>query len=153
MLHGQEGRRLLRRPRAHPLLRPPLQVRSVPIRKDDEVTVVRGNFKGREGKVIQVYRKKWVIHIERISREKVNGEQLLLWRAAPPQQLASRGDSNSLVQPGNAWALLPEGGCKRAASRQQPARSSEPRVALQLACRTAGQQQIEALWHAAGTAS
>lgn len=49
------------------------QVRAVPIRKDDEVQVVRGSFKGREGKVVQVYRKKWVIHIERITREKVNG--------------------------------------------------------------------------------
>ena len=48
-------------------------VRAVPIRKDDEVQVVRGNFRGREGKVVQVYRKKWVIHIERITREKVNG--------------------------------------------------------------------------------
>ena len=45
----------------------------MPIRKDDEVTVVRGSFTGREGKVVQVYRKKWVIHIERITREKVNG--------------------------------------------------------------------------------
>jgi ribosomal protein L24 len=49
------------------------QVRAVPIRKDDEVQVVRGTFKGREGKVVQVYRRKWVIHIERITREKVNG--------------------------------------------------------------------------------
>eukprot|EP01025_Chloroclados_australasicus_P022204 TRINITY_DN23007_c0_g1_i1.p2 TRINITY_DN23007_c0_g1~~TRINITY_DN23007_c0_g1_i1.p2 ORF type:complete len:172 (-),score=14.22 TRINITY_DN23007_c0_g1_i1:172-645(-) len=48
-------------------------VRSVPIRKDDEVTVVRGSFKGRDGKVVQVYRKRWVIHIERLTREKVNG--------------------------------------------------------------------------------
>jgi large subunit ribosomal protein L26e len=47
----------------------------VPIRKDDEVQVVRGTFKGREGKVVQVYRRKWVIHIERITREKVNGER------------------------------------------------------------------------------
>lgn len=31
-------------------------------------------LQGREGKVVQVYRKKWVIHIERITREKVNGE-------------------------------------------------------------------------------
>jgi hypothetical protein len=31
-------------------------------------------LKGREGKVTQVYRKKWVIHVERITREKVNGE-------------------------------------------------------------------------------
>nr|ABK24358.1 unknown [Picea sitchensis]ACN40531.1 unknown [Picea sitchensis] len=49
-------------------------VRSIPIRKDDEVQVVRGTFKGREGKVVQVYRKKWVIHVERITREKVNGQ-------------------------------------------------------------------------------
>ena len=30
-----------------------LQVRSMPVRKDDEVSVVRGTYKGREGKVIQ----------------------------------------------------------------------------------------------------
>ena len=54
-------------------LRQKYQVRSVPIRKDDEVQVVRGTYKGREGKVTQVYRKKWVIHVERITREKVNG--------------------------------------------------------------------------------
>lgn len=45
----------------------------MPIRKDDEVMVVRGSFKGREGKVIQVYRKKWVIHIDRLTRDKTNG--------------------------------------------------------------------------------
>lgn len=38
--------------------------------------VVRGTFKGREGKVTQVYRRKWVIHVERITREKVNGKTL-----------------------------------------------------------------------------
>ncbi|CAA7034628.1 unnamed protein product [Microthlaspi erraticum] len=54
-------------------LRQKYNVRSMPIRKDDEVQVVRGTFKGREGKVMQVYRRKWVIHIERITREKVNG--------------------------------------------------------------------------------
>lgn len=45
----------------------------MPIRKDDEVTIVRGIYKGREGKVVQVYRKKWVIHVERVTREKVTG--------------------------------------------------------------------------------
>jgi ribosomal protein uL24 len=49
------------------------QVRSLPIRKDDEVTVVRGTYKNREGKVTAVYRKKFVIHIDRINREKANG--------------------------------------------------------------------------------
>merc|ERR1712100_856432 len=48
-------------------------VKSMPIRKDDEVIVVRGSNKGREGKVIQVYRKKYVIHIERVTREKSSG--------------------------------------------------------------------------------
>merc|ERR1712178_648806 len=48
-------------------------VKSMPIRKDDEVIVVRGINKGREGKLIQVYRKKYVIHIERVTREKSNG--------------------------------------------------------------------------------
>ena len=45
----------------------------MPIRKDDEVQIVRGTFKGRDGKVTQVYRKKYIIHIERITREKNNG--------------------------------------------------------------------------------
>ncbi|KAF9997408.1 hypothetical protein BGZ65_007015 [Modicella reniformis] len=40
---------------------------------DDEVLVVRGIYKGREGKVVEVYRCKWVIHIERVNREKANG--------------------------------------------------------------------------------
>ena len=48
-------------------------VNAVAVRKDDEVSVVRGTFKGREGKVIQCYRRKWVIHIERITREKASG--------------------------------------------------------------------------------
>ena len=48
-------------------------VRAVPIRKDDEVTVVRGSFKGRDGKVKTVYRRKWVIHVERVTRDKANG--------------------------------------------------------------------------------
>lgn len=37
------------------------------------MTVVRGFFKSREGKVTAVYRKKYVIHIDRITREKANG--------------------------------------------------------------------------------
>lgn len=50
-----------------------LQIRSLPIRKDDEVVVVRGSSVGSEGRVVQVYRKKWVVHLERLQREKVNG--------------------------------------------------------------------------------
>jgi len=51
-------------------------VRSIPVRKDDEVKVMRGTHKGRGGKVIQVYRKKWCIHIEKIVREKANGSSV-----------------------------------------------------------------------------
>merc|ERR1711915_592564 len=55
-------------------LRQKYSVRSMPVRKDDEVVVTRGPFKSTQpGKVTSVYRKKWVLHIERIQREKVNG--------------------------------------------------------------------------------
>jgi large subunit ribosomal protein L26e len=45
----------------------------MPIRKDDEVQVVRGSNKGRDGKVTSVYRRKWIIHVERVTKEKTNG--------------------------------------------------------------------------------
>ncbi|KAE8892780.1 hypothetical protein PF005_g3818 [Phytophthora fragariae] len=48
-------------------------VRSLPIRKEDEVMIVRGSQKSREGRVTAVYRKKFVIHVERVVREKANG--------------------------------------------------------------------------------
>lgn len=36
--------------------------------------VVRGHYKGQQvGKIVQVYRKKFVVYIERIQREKANG--------------------------------------------------------------------------------
>lgn len=38
--------------------------------------VVRGSNKGREGKVTSVYRLKWAIHVERISRDKSNGQSV-----------------------------------------------------------------------------
>lgn len=55
-------------------LRQKYGVRSIPVRKDDEVQVVRGHNKGQQvGKVVQCYRKKWILWIERIQREKANG--------------------------------------------------------------------------------
>ncbi|XP_071793228.1 large ribosomal subunit protein uL24-like [Asterias amurensis] len=60
-------------------LRTKHSVRSMPIRKDDEVQVSRGHYKGQQvGKVVQVYRKKFVIYIERIQREKANGAQVFV---------------------------------------------------------------------------
>uniref|UniRef100_A0A2K5LB09 KOW domain-containing protein n=1 Tax=Cercocebus atys TaxID=9531 RepID=A0A2K5LB09_CERAT len=46
-------------------LRQKYNVRSMPIRKDDEVQQI--------GKVVQVYRKKYVIYIEWVQWEKANG--------------------------------------------------------------------------------
>ncbi|KAI6144801.1 ribosomal protein L24 [Pisolithus thermaeus] len=54
-------------------LRTKYSVRSLPIRKDDEVRIVRGKYKDREGKVTQVYRKKWVIYVDRVQRDKSSG--------------------------------------------------------------------------------
>ncbi len=50
------------------------QVRAIPIRKDDEVTITRGANKGRDGKVTSVYRLKYVINVERVVKEKSNGQ-------------------------------------------------------------------------------
>ncbi|RMX74623.1 hypothetical protein D0868_16882, partial [Hortaea werneckii] len=57
-------------------LREKHNVRAIPIRKDDEVVIKRGTNKGREGKVTSVYRLKYVIHVERVSREKTNGQSV-----------------------------------------------------------------------------
>merc|ERR1712151_1392480 len=55
-------------------LRTKYNVRSVPIRRDDEVMIVRGHYHDREGKVTQCYRKKFRIHVERVTRDKANGQ-------------------------------------------------------------------------------
>ncbi|KAF3827256.1 hypothetical protein GH733_002742, partial [Mirounga leonina] len=59
-----------------PLSKEPRQkynIRSMPIRKDDELQVVRGHYKGQQiGEVVQVHRKKYVIYIEHVQREKAN---------------------------------------------------------------------------------
>lgn len=54
-------------------LRTKHKVRSMPVRKGDEVRIVRGTYANREGKILASYRKKWVIHIEKVTREKANG--------------------------------------------------------------------------------
>lgn len=47
--------------------------------------VIRGDHKGREGKVTSVYRKKWSIYIEKLVRDKANGSN-----SPPPPSLPSR---------------------------------------------------------------
>jgi large subunit ribosomal protein L26e len=51
-------------------------VRSMPLRKDDEVKVTRGKFAGKEGKITQCYRKKYVVHVERCTFDKKNGQTI-----------------------------------------------------------------------------
>jgi ribosomal protein uL24 len=55
-------------------LREKYGVRSVPIRRGDEVILVRGQNKNHTGKVLSVYRKRFHIHIERYTKEKSNGQ-------------------------------------------------------------------------------
>merc|ERR1712183_1187706 len=50
------------------------KVRSLPLRKDDEVQITRGHYHEREGKITAVFRKKWCVHVDRLSRDKVNGQ-------------------------------------------------------------------------------
>jgi large subunit ribosomal protein L26e len=57
-------------------LRKKYGIRSIPIRKDDEVLVVRGTNKGSKGRVIQVYRKKFSIHIDKLVKNKANGKYI-----------------------------------------------------------------------------
>ena len=48
-------------------------IRSLPIRKEDEVEIMTGKHKNTRGKVIQVYRRKNCIYVEKLSKEKSNG--------------------------------------------------------------------------------
>merc|ERR550514_458694 len=51
-------------------------VRSMPVRKDDEVMIVRGKNKGHTGKVTDVYRKRWCLYIDGLSKSKPNGQPI-----------------------------------------------------------------------------
>lgn len=55
-------------------LRSKFGIRSAPIRKNDEVLIAHGKHQSKEGKVILVSRSKYVIHVEKLTREKVNGQ-------------------------------------------------------------------------------
>jgi len=71
--HSEARRKIMSAPLSKEL-QEKYHVRSLPIRKDDEVQIVRGTYKNRDGKVTTVYRKKYVIHIERVTRDKANSQ-------------------------------------------------------------------------------
>ncbi len=50
--------------------------RSLPVRRGDEVKVMRGKFKGTIGKISKVDLKKLKVYIENVKRKKVSGEEV-----------------------------------------------------------------------------
>lgn len=57
-------------------LRKEVGKRSLPLRKGDEVEVMRGEFKGRRGNVSDIDMKKLKIYIENIKVKKVSGQEV-----------------------------------------------------------------------------
>jgi large subunit ribosomal protein L26e len=53
-------------------------VRSLPIRKNDEIKILKGKGKNKSGKVVQVYRKKWCVYVDKVNRDKQNGQSVFL---------------------------------------------------------------------------
>ncbi len=52
--------------------------KSVGVRKEDKVKIVRGKFKGKEGKIVAVNRQKKRVFIAEITRKKVSGKEILI---------------------------------------------------------------------------
>ena len=50
--------------------------RSFPIRVEDTVRILRGDFSGIEGKISEVDRSAYAVYIEGVTREKVSGENV-----------------------------------------------------------------------------
>jgi large subunit ribosomal protein L24 len=57
-------------------LKTQLKIRSLAVRKGDEVKVVRGSFKGKTGKITQVMLKETRVLIDSVKRKKSSGEEL-----------------------------------------------------------------------------
>jgi large subunit ribosomal protein L24 len=60
-------------------LRKKYGMRNIEVRKGDEVKVMRGRFKGKQGKVGDVEIKNTRIQIDGIQRSKAGGEKLITW--------------------------------------------------------------------------
>ncbi|KAH3661622.1 hypothetical protein OGAPHI_006471 [Ogataea philodendri] len=54
-------------------LREQYKIKALPVRKEDKVLVVRGSKKGQEGTISSVYRLKYSIQLEKVTKEKSNG--------------------------------------------------------------------------------
>jgi len=49
---------------------------ALPVRKGDEVFIMRGEFKGKTGKILRVDTKKLKVYIDGIKRKKANGQEV-----------------------------------------------------------------------------
>lgn len=59
-------------------LRDTLKRRALSVRKNDVVRVMRGDYKGKQGKVVKVDYKKRQVFIDGITRKKTNGTEVLV---------------------------------------------------------------------------
>lgn len=57
-------------------LRGKYNAKSLPVRRDDEVLVVRGDYKDSKGRVSAVYRKRWCIYVDKVTETKKNGASI-----------------------------------------------------------------------------
>jgi large subunit ribosomal protein L26e len=75
---GSTARRLILSAPLSKELREKHGVRSLPIRREDEVKIVRGSadVKLKEGKVTNVSRRKFLIHVERVTVDKKNNQSV-----------------------------------------------------------------------------
>jgi len=74
-LHAR--RKLLTAPLAPPLARE-IGVERLPVRKGDTVMIVRGEFKGHEGKVVRVSLKRVRIFVEGVTRRRTDGTEVFI---------------------------------------------------------------------------
>ncbi len=60
----------------HPDLREKFNRRSLPVRKGDVVRIMRGDFKGHEGEVVEVDLKRLRVYVEGAAIERSNGQEV-----------------------------------------------------------------------------
>ncbi len=60
-------------------LRTKHKIKSLPVRKDDEVKIMRGKFRGKTGKIKNVQMKKTRVNIEKMQTQKKDGTKIDVW--------------------------------------------------------------------------
>ena len=70
-----------------------LKLKRIPIRRNDEVTIFKGDYKGVKGLVTRVDRKRGRIFIEGVSREKSDGTVVLI-SMSPYNVIVSKVDTS-----------------------------------------------------------